>query len=370
MLDMDKLRKTPLLECHQKHGGKIVDFGGWALPVQYSGIIDEHRAVRERAGLFDVSHMGEVRVTGPEALDFLNYLLTNDVQKISVNQIQYSPMCYPDGGVVDDLLVYRTGDDDYLLVVNASNKDKDLQWILQHAEDFQVKVVDESDDTAQLALQGPAAQEILQDLVDVNLQDIKYFWFVDGVGVAGYTALVSRTGYTGEDGFEIYCAPEAAPEIWSAVMEAGEEFGLIPAGLGARDTLRFEAAMCLYGQELGPDINPLEAGLKYFVRLGKDDFVGKAALAAAAEEGVQKRLVGFEMIDRGVPRTGYPIYGEDGEEVGHVSSGSFSPTLEKNVGMGFVRPELTKKGTHLRIGVRKRKLQAVVVKTPFYQREG
>ena len=369
VLDLNELRKTPLFECHQKHGGKIVDFGGWALPVQYTGIIDEHRAVRNEAGLFDVSHMGEIRVEGPGALDFVNYLLTNDISTLSINQVQYSPMCYPDGGVVDDLLTYKIADDEYLLVVNASNKDKDYEWIATHADNFDVTITDESDETAQLAIQGPRALDILGAIIDIDLPAMKYFWFEPAATVAGHEALVSRTGYTGENGFEIYCSLEAAPEIWDALMDAGEG-QLSPAGLGARDTLRFEAGMCLYGQELGPDINPLEARLKYFVRLGKDDFIGKDALEKAHNEGVQRKLVGFEMIDRGIPRTSYPIFDEEGREVGHVTSGSFSPTLEKNIGLGYVETDLAKVGVNLKIGVRKRMLSAVTVKIPFYKREG
>ncbi len=370
-VDLDKLQKTPLLSCHQKYGGKIVDFGGWALPVQYTGIIDEHRAVRQRAGLFDVSHMGEIRVTGPEVLDLVNYLVTNDMAGMAINQIRYSPMCYPDGGVVDDLLVYRMGAEDYLLVVNAANKDKDLEWIQKWAEDFNdAQVIDESDETAQLAIQGPEAEKILNRLVDVDLAEMKYFWFAPDARMAGHDALISRTGYPGEDGFEIYCEPEAAGDLWEAMMEAGDEEGLIPAGLGARDTLRFEAALTLYGQELGPDINPLEAGLKYFVSLDGDDFIGKDALVAARKRGLDKTLVGFEMLARGIARTNYVIYDEEGDEAGYVTSGSHSPTLEKSIGLGFVKPELAKVGTSLQIAVRNRKLDAVVVKRPFYRREG
>ncbi|MFO8060181.1 MAG: glycine cleavage system aminomethyltransferase GcvT [Bacillota bacterium] len=367
---MDRLKKTPLLSRHQKYGGKIVDFGGWALPVQYTGIIEEHRAVRTRAGLFDVSHMGEIRASGPEALALVNYLVTNDMTGMATNQIRYSPMCYPDGGVVDDLLVYKVGEEEYLLVVNAANKDKDLEWIEKWAADFDVEVVDASDETAQLALQGPRSEAILSRLVDADLADMKYFWFLPQVKVAGCETLVSRTGYTGEDGFEIYCAPADAEDLWEAIMEAGREDGLVPVGLGARDTLRFEAALTLYGQELGPDINPLEAGLKYFVKLDGDDFIGRDALVSARERGVDKTLVGFEMLDRGIPRTNYVIYDEEGDEAGYVTSGSYGPALEKNIGLGFVRPQLARPGTSLQIGVRNRKLEAVVVRTPFYTREG
>ena len=370
MADLDNLKKTPLFDIHEKYGGKIIDFGGWALPVQYEGIIEEHRAVRTAAGLFDVSHMGEVRVSGPDVIAFVDYLLTNDLTGIEDNQIMYSPMCYPDGGTVDDLLTYRVSGEELLLVVNAANAQKDYEWIVENSGDFDVEIVDESPETAQLALQGPRANDILAKVVSIDPADVGFFRFLDEVDVAGHRALVSRTGYTGEDGFEIYCDPASAPGIYEALMSAGEEFGLVPAGLGARDTLRFEATLPLYGQELGPDINPLEAKLGFAVKLDAGDFIGRDALVEAKEKGLAKRLVGFEMEDRGVPRTGYPIYDDEGEEVGHVSSGSYSPTLEKNVGLGFVPASMIKWGTRLQIGVRKRKLKAVVTKIPFYKREG
>ncbi len=369
-MDLDELKKTPLFECHQQYGGKIVDFGGWALPVQYTGIIEEHVAVRESAGLFDVSHMGEIRVCGPQALDLVDYLLTNDVTRVSIDQVQYSPMCYPDGGVVDDLITYRLDEDEFLLVVNAANKDKDYEWIIDKADDFDVTVTDESDDTALLAIQGPRAEDILGRVTDEALGDIKFFRLRTGADVAGHEAMLSRTGYTGEDGFEVYCRPKAAPEIFAALMDAAEEGELVPAGLGARDTLRFEACLPLYGQELAPDINPLEANLGFFVKLDAGDFVGRDALRRVRDEGIERKLVGFEMMDRGIPRTNYPIFDSEGREVGHVSSGSHSPTLGKNVGLGFVRTDLAEEGTDLQIGVRNRKLDAVIVETPFYSRKG
>lgn len=370
MADLENLKKTPLFEVHKNSGGKIIDFGGWALPVQYEGIIEEHNAVRNAAGLFDVSHMGEIRVTGPEALEFVDYLLTNDLKKIKDGRIIYSPMCYPDGGTVDDLLTYRISEDEMFLVVNAANADKDYEWVLKNSEEFDVEVNDESPQFAQLALQGPKCNEILAKVVSFDPNEIKFFRFKRDVQVAGHTALVSRTGYTGEDGFEIYTDSDAGPEVWKALMEAGEEYGLKPAGLGARDTLRFEATLPLYGQELSPDINPLEAKLGFAVKLDAGDFIGRDALVKAKEEGLEKRLVGFEMEERGVPRTGYPIYDSEGSEVGHVSSGSYAPTLEKNVGLGFVPPDMIKWGTRLQIGIRNRKLNAVVTKIPFYKREG
>ncbi|MFW5896805.1 MAG: glycine cleavage system aminomethyltransferase GcvT, partial [Bacillota bacterium] len=295
MADLENLKKTPLFETHREYGGRLIDFGGWALPVQYEGIIEEHNAVRSAAGLFDVSHMGEIRVTGPEALKFVDYLLTNDLTKIKDNQIMYSPMCYPDGGTVDDLLTYRISEDEMFLVVNAANTDKDYEWISQNSEDFDVEVNNESPRFAQLALQGPECNDILAKVVSFDPDEIKFFRFKKDIEVAGHNALVSRTGYTGEDGFEIYTEAEAGPDVWNALMEAGEEYGLKPAGLGARDTLRFEATLPLYGQELGPDINPLEAKLSFAVKLDAGDFIGRDALIRAKEEGLEKRLVGFEM---------------------------------------------------------------------------
>ena len=368
MEGFDNLKKTPLFEIHQKYGGRIIDFGGWALPVQYTSIVEEHRAVREAAGLFDVSHMGEILVTGPQALAFLQKAVTNDVSRLVDNQIQYSPMCYENGGTVDDLLIYRFGLEEFLLVVNAANKDKDFAWLTDLARGFSgVLLSDISSQWAELALQGPRAEAILQGLTNFDLKEIKYYWFRAGVDVKGVRCLVSRTGYTGEDGFEMYCAPGDAAFLWEALMERGEEQGLVPAGLGARDTLRFEARMPLYGHELDENTSPLEAGLGSFVSFDKGDFVGRAALLEQKEKGLKKKLVGFEMIDRGIPRAHYPIL-KEGREVGYVTTGSFSPTLEKNIGLGYVPPQLARVGTELEIGVRGKGLKAVVVKTPFYRR--
>ncbi len=371
MVNVDGLKRTPFFDKHQEHEGKIVDFSGWALPVQYSGIIDEHQAVRQKAGLFDVTHMGELRLVGPEAEEAVNYLVTNDVSKSPIGRVIYSPMCYPHGGTVDDLLIYKFGQQDFLLVVNGANKEKDLQWVAENTADFDVQLIDESDETGLLALQGPKAEEILSPLVDTDLSQMKYYWFEDGIELAGHQVMVSRTGYTGEAGFEVYCETNDGADIWDAIMQKGEDFGLVPAGLGARDTLRFEAGLCLYGQELGEDINPLAAGLSFFVKLGKEDFIGKEALQEVKNQGPSRRLIGFEMLDRGIPRTGYPIYEPGGEDqAGEVTSGSYAPTLEKNLGMGYVPPHLTEPGTELRIEVRNRKLEAVVVEFPFYKREG
>lgn len=365
---MENLKKTPLFSMHEKYGGKIIDFGGWALPVQFAGIIEEHRAVRQRAGVFDVSHMGEIDVRGPQALDLVQKLITNDASKLDIDQVLYTPMCYPEGGIVDDLLVYRLAGDHFFLVVNASNTAKDFDWIQKVAADFSgARVENLSDSTAQLALQGPLAEGILQKLTDIDLSTIAYYHCRQGVSVAGCRCLVSRTGYTGEDGFEIYCRPEDAMTLWEAILDAGSDEGAVPAGLGARDTLRFEARLPLYGHEINQDITPLEAGLGIFVKLDKPDFIGKEALVRQKEEGLRRKLVGFEMVERGIPRQGYPI-ARDGAEVGFVTTGSFSPTLEKNIGLGFVPAELSKVGTELEVMIRGKGVKAQVVRTPFYQR--
>ncbi len=364
----DHLKKTPLFEIHQKYGGKIVDFGGWALPVQFTGIIEEHRAVRAAAGLFDVSHMGEIEVTGAQALELVNYLITNDAPAMAVEQIIYSPMCYESGGIIDDLLVYRLGPERFMLVVNAANTEKDLEYIRSVAARFPgAQVIDRSNCWAQLALQGPNADRILQRLTRTDLSQIKYYWFRARVGVAGSGCLVSRTGYTGEDGFEIYCSPEDAPNLWDEIMEAGEDDDLVPCGLGARDTLRFEAKMPLYGHELDQNTTPFEAGLGFFVKLNKPEFLGREALARQKAGGITKKLAGFEMTGRGIPRAGYPIH-HDGRAVGVVTSGTYAPTLDKNLGLGYVPVELAGPGTELEIMIRNRPVRAMVVKTPFYRR--
>ncbi len=362
------LKRTPLYEMHQKYGGRIVDFGGWALPVQFSSILEEHRAVRERAGLFDVSHMGEIKLTGPQALAVAQRLVTNDVAALADQQILYSPMCYAHGGIVDDLLVYRRGPEDYLLVVNAANTDKDYLHVSEVARQYPgARVENSSDATAQLALQGPRAERILQRLTGAPLAEIKYYWFRPEVEVAGVKCLVSRTGYTGEDGFELYCSPTEAPQLWETLLEEGDEDGLVPCGLGARDTLRFEARLPLYGHELSDQSTPLEAGLGVFVKLGKEGFLGQPVLVRQQQEGVKRKLAGFEMLERGIPRAQYPI-ALNGEEVGFVTSGTFAPTLEKNLGLGYVPVELAGVGSEFDVVIREKPTRARVVKTPFYRR--
>ena len=363
----ENLKRTALFESYKQYGGKTIDFGGWELPVQFSSIKAEHEAVRTKAGLFDVSHMGEVFVSGAGALAFLQKLMTNDVAKLKDGQAQYTAMCYEDGGTIDDLLIYKRADNDYLLVVNASNIEKDVEWMEKHAS-ADVVIENRSDEYGLLALQGPKAQEILQKLTDQPLEDIKFFRFKEGVNVAGHKVLISRTGYTGEDGFEIYGAPESMVALWPAILEAGEEEGLVPAGLGARDTLRFEAGLPLYGQELSKDISPLEAGIGFVVKVNKEsDFNGKDVLTSQKENGVPRKLVGLEMIDKGIPRTGYKVFiGE--EEIGEVTTGTQSPTLKKNIGFALLKAEYTAVGTEVEVEIRGKRLKAALIATPFYKR--
>lgn len=347
----------------------MVPFAGWEMPVEYTSILEEHRAVRERAGLFDVSHMGEIEIAGAGALDLVQHLITNDAGRLADNRALYSPICREDGGCLDDLLVLRLAADRYMLVVNAANTQRDLIWILRAAAAFPgAEVADRSADWALLALQGPLAERILQGMTEMPLGRIPYFGFEQDLRVAGITCIVSRTGYTGEDGFELYCAAGEAPSLWSALMEAGRPHNLMPAGLGARDTLRMEAALPLYGHELREDINPFEARLGGFVKLDKGEFIGRAALERIRAEGVRRRLVGLEMVERGIPRHGYQVVA-GGEVVGEITSGGYAPTLGRNIGMALVDARFSSVGTELGVRIRGRDAAARVVPLPFYKRE-
>lgn len=361
------MKKTPLYEKHCELGGRIIDFGGWALPVQYTGIIEEHEQVRKAAGLFDVSHMGEIIVKGTDAESIIQKLVTNNIIGAKEYRIIYSPMCYPEGGVVDDLLIYKYSEQYYLLIVNASNTDKDFAWIRDNAKG-QAEVINVSDSFTQLALQGPKAEAILQKLTDAPLSDIGFFRFRPDVSLGGVEAIVSRTGYTGEDGFEIYINSESAVYLWEKILAVGKDEGLVPVGLGARDTLRFEAALPLYGHEISQDISPLEAGLDKFVRLDKDDFIGKEALVRQHEQGLKRILVGFEMVDRGIPRNGYDVQ-VNGRKAGFVTSGSFSPSLGKNIGMAIVESGINEVDAEINIVIRNKALKAKTVKLPFYNKK-
>lgn len=366
---MTELKRTPLFDVYKEFGGKTIDFGGWELPVQFSSIKEEHEAVRTKAGLFDVSHMGEVEVKGPDSLNYLQKMLTNDISKINNGGAQYNAMCYENGGTVDDLLVYKMEDNHYLLVVNASNIEKDFKWLEDHLEG-NVSIDNLSEKMAQLALQGPLAEKVLQKLAgDTDLSTIGFFKFQQAVTINGKNALVSRTGYTGEDGFEIYCDASDAVDLWKAILSAGKDEGVVPCGLGSRDTLRFEATLALYGQELSPEISPLEAGIGFAVKLNKEaDFIGKEALKQQKEKGAARKLVGIEMIDRGIPRHGYPVY--KGEKlIGEVTTGTQSPSLKKNIGLVLIKNEHTGLDSEIEVEIRGKRLKAKVVPTPFYKRE-
>lgn len=361
---MENVKKTALFGAHEKAGGKVIDFAGWALPVQYEGIIPEHEAVRNAAGLFDVSHMGEVDVKGPQAFDFVQNLVTNDVSVMQDNQVLYALMCYPDGGVVDDLLVYKFDNNHFYLVINASNVDKDYQWMVDNKGSYNVELANISSQVSEVALQGPKAQEILQRLTDTNLDDIKFFFCKRDVKVAGVSCLISRTGYTGEDGFEIYASNNEIETVWNKIMEAGKDLGLKACGLGCRDTLRFEATLPLYGNEISKDITPLEAGLGIFVKLNKENFIGKDALVKQKEAGLKRKTVGFEMIDKAIPRHGYEVSAE-GKVIGVVTTGYMSPTLKKNIGLALIDAAYTELGTKLDIIVRNKPMKAEVISKKF-----
>jgi glycine cleavage system T protein (aminomethyltransferase) len=362
------LKRTPLFDAHRRLGARLVEFGGWEMPVQYTSIIEEHRAVRQRAGLFDVCHMGEFRVEGAGALAFLQYLVPNDVSRLGDDQALYTQICRPDGGTLDDLLIYRRGPDKYMAVVNAGTMAKDWEWFQQHAAGrTDLTLTNISDEMGLIALQGPLATQILQPLTDTPLDEIAYYHCRDGV-VAGIPSLISRTGYTGEDGFELYCAADQVAALWDALLKAGTPHGLLPAGLGARDTLRLEAGYCLYGHELTEEITPLEAGLGWTVKLNKAaGFIGRSALEAQKRDGLRRKLVGIMPSDRGVPRAGYPIL-RDGERIGEVTSGTMCPTLDKPAALGYVPPADAQVGNSVAIEIRGKAVTAEIVALPFYKR--
>jgi aminomethyltransferase len=360
------LRKTPLNSVHRAAGAKMVDFGGWDMPVQYSGIIDEHNAVRKAVGVFDVSHMGEIEIEGPEALNLVNYVSTNNAAKLKHGQAHYSGLLYEHGGFVDDILVHKVADDHYFLCVNASNQEKDFEHIRGYQEKFNAKVEFASERYAQIAIQGPKGRATLQKLTDTDLAAIKYYWFADGA-VAGVPARIAHTGYTGEDGFEIYVAPGEAVGLWGKIMEAGAEFGIKPCGLGARNTLRLESKMALYGHEIDASISPLEADLAWIVKFDKGDFVGREKLEEQQGAGIKRRLVGFEMCGRGIGRDGYEV-NLAGAPAGWVTSGGPAPTLNKNIGLCYLPVEHAVPGKSIQIMIRNQPVDAVTVETPFYKR--
>ncbi len=360
-----ELRKTPLNAMHRAGGARMVDFGGWEMPVQYSGILEEHAAVRTAVGLFDVSHMGEIEVRGPEALSLVNRVSTNNAAKLAAGQAHYAGLLYEHGGFADDILVHKVADDCYFLCVNASNQDKDYEHIAGQNR-WNCAVENAGARYAQIAVQGPKAQATLQKLTSEDLGALRYYRFVDGT-VSGAPARIARTGYTGEDGFEIYVAPEQADARWKELLEAGAGFGIKPCGLGARNTLRLEASMMLYGHEIDATITPLEAGLEWIVKFDKGEFTGRAALEKQKAAGLKRRLAGFEMKGRGIGRDGYEVR-VGGEAAGWVTSGGPAPTLNKNIGMCYLPVDLAVPGTAIEIVVRGQPVEAVTVPLPFYKR--
>ncbi|HKI10613.1 MAG TPA: glycine cleavage system aminomethyltransferase GcvT [Candidatus Acidoferrum sp.] len=371
------LRKTPLNAVHRRLGAKMVNFGGWDMPVEYpssGGLMTEHRAVRSGCGVFDVSHMGDIRVhTGKSAggaLAAVQHITMNDASRLAIGQAQYSAMLYPEGTLVDDVIVHRLGEDDFLLVINAGTREKDISWVRENTKGFDCQVEELSDAYTQLAIQGPRAVDVLRKLTDANLDGIKNYWFTHGTVCGLKNTLIARTGYTGEDGFEIYVPSDVttSERVWNEVLEAGKEFGIVPCGLGARNTLRLEAKMALYGHEISEKINVWEAGLDRYCRMEKGEFIGRAALEKARAAGLQRTLVGLEMIERGIARDQYRCLNEGGEAIGVVTSGSPSPTLGKNIALAYVPPAMAGLGTIIFVEIRSQRCRAQVVATPFFKR--
>jgi len=367
------LRKTALNETHRQLGAKMVDFSGWDMPVEYpkhGGLMKEHLAVRTGVGVFDVSHMGDIRIHGPQALRAVQRITMNDAAKMSVGQCQYSAMLYPQGTFVDDVIVHKMADDDYLLVINAGTREKDVNWVTENTKEFDCQVQHLSDDYTQIAIQGPRAAETLQKLVDADLSKVKFYWFTYGVvcGIPG--TMIARTGYTAEDGFEIY-VPSDVPtsaRVWDEVMQAGAEFGIVPCGLGSRNTLRLEGALSLYGHEISETINVWEARLDRFLKMDKGDFAGRAALEKAKADGIKRTLVGLESVERGIPRDGYKVLDLGGKEIGYVASGSYAPFLKKNIALAYVPVEQSAVDTEIAVEIRNQPVKCKVVPIPFYKR--
>ena len=365
------LRKTALNAVHRRLGAKMVDFNGWDMPVEYkSGLIAEHIAVRTGVGIFDVSHMGDIRIHGREALAAVQHISMNDASKLALGQCQYSAMLYPQGTFVDDVIVHRMADDDFLFVINAGTREKDISWVRENTKSFQCAVEHLSDDFTQIAIQGPKAQDTLQKLTDADLSKVKFYWFTHGTVCGLKNTLIARTGYTAEDGFEIYVPADepTSTRVWNEVMEAGKEFGLLPCGLGARNTLRLEGKLALYGHEISDTITVWEAGLDRWLKLEKPEFIGRRALERQKEEGINRALVGLEMIERGIARDGYKVWDESGKEIGCVTSGSYAPFLKKNIALAYVPPSMSQVDTIMQVEIRSQGVKAKVVPTPFYKR--
>jgi aminomethyltransferase len=367
------IRKTALHAVHRQMGAKMVEFNGWEMPVEYpsaGGIIAEHNAVRTGVGLFDVSHMGDIRLAGPQALTAVQYISMNDASRLAVGQAQYSALLYPQGTFVDDVIVHRLGENEYLLVINAGTREKDFGWVHDKARQFNCKVENLSDDFSQIAIQGPKGVNLLQKLTQANLAAVKFYWVARGTVCGLKNTLIARTGYTGEDGFEIYIPAdeETSERVWKEILQAGKEFGVVPCGLGSRNTLRLEAKLPLYGHEISDTINVWEAGLDRFCKMEKPDFIGRAALEKAKAEPLKRTLVGLEMIERGIARDSYKVLDEAGREIGYVTSGSPAPFLKKNIALAYVPTEFATVGTALKAEIRGQGVKARVVPTPFYKR--
>ncbi|MEQ9618207.1 MAG: glycine cleavage system aminomethyltransferase GcvT [Deltaproteobacteria bacterium] len=359
------MKRTALYEIHKKLGARIVEFAGWEMPVQYEGVREEHFAVRAAAGLFDVSHMGEIEVSGKDASVFCQWISTNDVLSVDIFQAQYTILCNHGGGVVDDVILYKLSDEKFLFCVNASNTAKDLEWIVNAKGDYNVEVADRSGEFSQIALQGPHSERILSETLGEDFSKLKKFRFIE-IEWKGAGLLVARTGYTGEDGFEIFLPWERGAELWNSIMDTGKPYGIKPCGLGARDTLRIEMGYSLYGHEIDEDISPLEAGLGRYVKMDNGDFLGKVALAKALQDGLKNQIVGFEMIGRGVPRQGYGIF-KNGDSLGNVTSGTFSPSLEKPIGLGYLKSEVGI-NDNIQVEIRNKMREAETVNIPFYRK--
>src|ERR1700751_1377791 len=366
-------RKTALNAVHRQMGAKMVEFNGWDMPVEYpsvGGIMAEHNAVRTGVGVFDVSHMGDIRLSGPKALAAVQHISMNDAARLAVGQAQYSALLYPQGTFVDDVIVHRLGEDDYLLVINAGTREKDFNWVRENARQFNCKIEHLSDDFTQIAIQGPKGMNLLQKLTDADLSAVKFYWLTRGTVCGLKNILIARPGYAAEDGFEIYVPADEATStrVWNEILEASKEFGALPCGLGARNTLRLEAKLPLYGHEISDTINVWEAGLDRFIKMEKPEFIGRAALEKAKSEGLTRTLVGLEMVERGIARDGYKVLDTAGREIGYVTSGSPAPFLKKNIALAYVPVELSAVGTAVKVEIRGQGVGAVVVPTPFYKR--
>jgi aminomethyltransferase len=371
--EVSTARKTALNAVHRQQGAKMVEFNGWDMPVEYpkvGGLVAEHMAVRNSVGVFDVSHMGDIRLHGPEALAAVQHMTMNDAATLQIGQARYSALLYPQGTFVDDVIVHRLGEEDYLLVINAGTREKDFNWVRDAAKGFDCKVEDLSDNYTQIAIQGPNGWKVLQKLTDADLTKVKFYWFTHGTVCGLPNTLIARTGYTAEDGFEIYVPSDEATSarVWKEVMEAGKEFGIVPCGLGSRNTLRLEGALSLYGHEISDTITVWEARLDRFIKLDKGEFTGRDALARQQEKGVERILVGLENVDRGIPRDGYKVFDLEGKEIGYVTSGSPAPFLKKNIALAYVPVALSAVDTEVAVEIRGTKVKCKVVPTPFYKR--